>query len=114
MMIGRLVCAYPDGLSKPMSKWTIVSDLEVSHFVTAKDLIQKNPQLPVRVTKRPASTYAVIRHIGPYAKEGPTIKRLHEYMKANHLKIIGPHEEVYLTRPGPKAKTIIRYAVQKR
>lgn len=114
MEIGRLVSAYPDGITKPMAKWTIVSDLEVSSFVKAKDLLQKNPKLPATLAKRPAGTYAQILHVGPYSKEGSTIKKLHAFMQEEKLKIVGPHEEVYLSRPGPRAKTIIRYAVKTR
>lgn len=114
MDIGQCVSAYPKGLKVPVSKWTIVTDLEIPKFVKAKDLIQKNPKLPVKLAKRPAATYAEILHVGPYAQEPPTIRRLHEYMKSEKLTIVGSHEEVYLSRPGPKAKTIIRYKVKPR
>ncbi|MBI3963944.1 MAG: GyrI-like domain-containing protein [Candidatus Kerfeldbacteria bacterium] len=114
MDIGRLACAYPDGLRKPMTKWTIVSDLEVPAFVKAKDLLQKDPARPVALLQRKKTTVAQILHVGSYAKEQPTIRKLHAFIKKQKLRVVGPHEEVYLTRPGPKAKTIIRYAVQKR
>lgn len=114
MEIGHLVSSYPKGPKTPMSKWVIISDLEISDFVKAKDLIQKNPKLPVRLAQRPAATYAEILHIGPYSKEGPTIKKLHAFIKEQKLTIAGAHEEVYLSRPGPKAKTIIRYSVHAR
>lgn len=114
MAVGHLVSAYPDAHRKPKTKWTITSDLEVSDFVTAKALIQKNSKLPVKLAKRPAATYAQILHVGTYASENPTITLLHKYMKEEKLTIVGPHEEVYLSRPGPRAKTMIRYAVKKR
>lgn len=113
MVIGRLASAYPDGLNQSMANWTIVTDLEVSDFVKARDLLQKDPDQPVKLAKRPAATVAQVLHVGPYSKEGPTIKKLQAFIKAQKLNIIGPHEEVYLTMPGPKAKTIIRYAVKK-
>ncbi|MBI5404825.1 MAG: GyrI-like domain-containing protein [Candidatus Kerfeldbacteria bacterium] len=112
MEIGRLTSAYPKGLRVPMSKWTIVTDLEVSSFVTAKALIQKNPARPAKLVKRPAGTYAQILHVGPYDKERPAVDLLQKFIKEKKLKVIGPHEEVYLTMPGPKAKTIIQYRVK--
>lgn len=113
LVIGHLVSAYPNGLNQAMSKWTIVTDLEVSDFVKASDLLQKDPTQPVKLAKRPAALVAQILHVGPYSKEGPTIKKLLAFIKEQKLKIIGPHEEVYLTMPGPKAKTVIRYAVKR-
>ena len=113
MKIGACVSAYPQGLAAPMSKWEIVTDLEISNFVKAADLIQKNPNLPVRLASRPAAIYAGILHIGPYSKEGLNTKKLHTFIKEQKLKVVGPHEEVYLSRPGPKARTIIRYQVKK-
>lgn len=111
MKIGHCSAFWPDAHLKPKSKWTGIWNLEIPLFVKAKDLVQKNPKLPVKLTTLPAGLYAQILHIGTYAGEEPTIKRLHAYMKNEKLKIIGAHEEVYLTRPGPKAKTIIRYQV---
>lgn len=111
--IGRCISSYPKGLNVPLSKWAIVTDLEISSFVKARDLIQKIPTTPVALARRPAAIYAEILHVGSYATEQSTIKKLHEYISQEKLKIVGSHEEVYLTRPGPKAKTIIRYAIKK-
>lgn len=111
MKIGYCSAFWPDAHLKPKSKWIGIWNLEIPSFVKAKDLVQKNPKLLVKLTTLPAGLYAQILHIGTYAGEEPTIKRLHAYMKNEKLKIIGAHEEVYLTRPGPKAKTIIRYQV---
>lgn len=102
-----------DAHKKPKSKWTAVWMLEVSSFVKQKDLIQKVPDMPVKVKQIPAATVAEIMHLGPYNAEGPTIKKLYVFINEQKLKIAGQHEEVYLSRPGPKAKTIIRYAVKK-
>lgn len=112
MTIGACSAFWPDAHLKPKSKWKGIWNLEIPSFVTAKDLIQKNPKLPVKIGDLPAGTYAQILHIGTYAAEAPTIKQLHAFMREKKLKIVGPHEEVYLSRPGPKAKTVIRYRVQ--
>lgn len=105
---------WPDAVKMPKSKWTAHWMLDVPSFVKQKDLLQKNPAMPVKVKTLPATVVAEILHIGEYAAEGPTIKTLHAFIKEQKLKIAGPHEEVYLTRPGPKAKTIIRYPVKLR
>jgi len=47
------------------------------------------------------------------ADEEPTIKALHEFIKESGYKLFGPHEEEYLSRPGSKAKTIIRSLIKK-
>lgn len=112
MKIGMFSAFWPDAHLKPKSKWTGIWNLEVPSFVTKKDVLQKNPKLPVNLSSLKAGTYAQILHIGTYTSEGPTIAQLHKYLHQEHLKIAGPHEEVYLTKPGPKAKTIIRYAVR--
>lgn len=104
---------WPDAMKKPKLKWTAQWMLDVPSFVRQKDLRQKDPAMPVKVKTLPAATVAEILHIGPYSAEGPTIKKLHAFIKEQNLKIAGVHEEVYLSRPGPKAKTIIRYAVEK-
>lgn len=55
---------------------------------------------------------AQIMHIGPYAEEGPTIQRLHEFIKAQGHGLRGKHHEIYLSDPRrcapEKIKTIIR------
>jgi hypothetical protein len=58
-----------------------------------------------------------ILHIGPYSAEGPTITRLHDFMKENGYTFNGKHHEIYLGDPrrcqSEKLKTIIRQPVRK-
>jgi hypothetical protein len=58
-----------------------------------------------------------ILHIGPYSSEGPTIARLHDFMKENGYTFNGRHHEIYLGDPRrcapEKLKTIIRQPVKK-
>lgn len=113
MDIGCLSAFWPDAHLKPKAKWTGIWNLEVSTFVQQRDLIQKDPAVRVEVSRRPAGTIAQILHIGPYSAEGPTVKKLHAFVKAQGYVLAGPHEEVYLTRPNVKVvKTVIRYAVK--
>ena len=61
---------------------------------------------------------AQVMHIGPYAAEEPTIKKLHEYIKSNGFKFSGEkqkHHEIYLSDPRKSApekmKTILRQPI---
>ncbi len=55
---------------------------------------------------------AQILHIGPWAAEGPTIARLHQYIVENGCCSAGKHHEIYLGDPRrtapDKLKTIVR------
>jgi hypothetical protein len=56
-------------------------------------------------------------HIGPYADEGPVIRRMHEeFIPANRLSLTGKHHEIYLGDPRrsapEKLKTILRQPVR--
>ena len=50
-------------------------------------------------------------HIGPFSEEGPTIERVHEFIRARG-KLVGKHHEIYLSdirKADPtKWKTVIR------
>ncbi|HZX77873.1 GyrI-like domain-containing protein [Lysobacter sp.] len=50
-------------------------------------------------------------HVGPFSEEGPTIQRVHDFIRA-HSALTGKHHEIYLTdvrRADPaRWKTIIR------
>jgi len=53
-----------------------------------------------------------IMHIGPYSAEGPTIERLHKFIREKGYGLRGKHHEIYQSdprrsKPG-KLKTIIR------
>ncbi|MCC6603627.1 MAG: GyrI-like domain-containing protein [Anaerolineae bacterium] len=55
---------------------------------------------------------AQILYVGPYADEGPTIQKLHDFIWARGGQLTGRHHEIYLSDPGrtapEKLKTIIR------
>lgn len=114
LTVGPCSAYWPNAHLQPRSKWVAVWMLQVDGPITAKNMIQKKPKMPVKLERLPAATVAEVLYIGTYADEGPTIKQLHQYIADQGLMITGVHEEVYLSRPGPKAKTIIRYVVQKR
>ena len=58
---------------------------------------------------------AQVMHIGPYSAEGPTIERLHKFIKEKGFSLRGKHHEIYLSDPRrakpEKLKTIIRQPI---
>lgn len=58
-----------------------------------------------------------ILYVGAYADEGPTIARMHEFIRANGYVAQGKHHEIYLGDPGrtapDKLKTVIRQPIRK-
>jgi len=112
--LGKLTALWPDAHLKPKSEWTGIWAIPVPDYVAEADIIQKEPDNPVKLEKWQGGDYAQILHIGTYAEEGPTIIKLHEYIEKDlgipMTKVPGIHEEEYLTRPDAKVqKTIIRY-----
>jgi hypothetical protein len=62
-------------------------------------------------------TSAQVLHIGPYDDEGPVLARLHgEWLRANGLRMTGPHHEVYVGDPRrtepAKLRTVLRQPVR--
>jgi hypothetical protein len=59
---------------------------------------------------------AQIMYFGPYADEGPTIAKLHDFIAENGHQLSGKHHEIYLSDPRrtepSKLKTIIRQPFQ--
>ena len=115
MPLGKLAARWPDAHLKPKDKWTGIWGVAVPDYVTDKDLTQKDPKIKATVEVWKGGEYAEILHLGKYTEEGPTIEKLHEFVKESGYKLAGPHEEEYLTKPDAKnMKTIIRYLVKKK
>jgi hypothetical protein len=55
---------------------------------------------------------AQVLHVGPFADEGPTIQRMHDFIRAAGKELRGKHHEIYLCDPRrtapEKLKTILR------
>jgi hypothetical protein len=55
---------------------------------------------------------AQILYTGPFSAEGPTIRRIHEFIRAQGKELFGRHHEIYLNDPRrtdpAKLKTVIR------
>jgi hypothetical protein len=101
-------------------KWTLM--IMQPEFITgkmvekAKEEVErkKNPvSLPlVRFEAFEEGKAAQILHIGPFAEEGPTIEKVHLFIKDHGSQRAGKHHEIYLSdlrRTAPeKWKTIVR------
>ena len=115
MVVGRLACRWVNALKAPPSKWEARWGLEVSDFVAGRDLKQVDPKTRIQAANWDYGLVAQILHRGPYADEWPSIEKLHAFVQEKGYRIVGPHEEEYLTRPDVKVpRTIIRYRVVKR
>ena len=58
-----------------------------------------------------------LMHVGPYAKEKPTLDRMEAFAVAKEYQMIGKHHELYLgdprmTKP-EKLKTVLRHPIKK-
>jgi len=111
--VSGLRARYPDAHLLPMEQWTHIIGLPIPEDTTS--LPQKVPGVEVKLETWKYGTVAQILHLGAYDQEGPTVERLHKFIKDNGYEIAGVHEEEYLTTPDAKVpKTIIRYEVRKK
>jgi hypothetical protein len=75
---------------------------------------KKNPVAldRVRLETMAEGTAAQILYVGPFADEGPTIQRIHDFIHAAGKELCGKHHEIYLSDPRrtapEKLKTVIR------
>lgn len=71
---------------------------------------------PVRFASFNEGLSAQIMYFGPYADEGPTIARLHQFIADSGHHLRGKHHEIYLGNPQrtapEKLKTIIRQPME--
>ena len=101
-------------------KWTAMT--MQPEYVSA-DLLQaamaqvEKKKNPAALSKLRFESYqegeaAQIMHIGPFAGEGPTIAKIHQFIEDNGYALSGKHHEIYLSdfrKAAPeKLKTVIR------
>ncbi len=110
--------------NKDAWKWTVMvmqpDFVTLGHFEKALGEVKKKKPLPaldkVRFEAFAEGKCAQVMHIGPFSEEGPTIQRLHDFIKESGFKLSGKHHEIYLSdmrRTAPeKLKTIIRQPVK--
>ena len=105
-------------------KWTAM--IMQPEYVSA-DLLQaamaqvEKKKNPAALSKLRFESYqegeaAQIMHIGPFAEEGPTIAKIHQFIEDNGYALSGKHHEIYLSdfrRAAPeKLKTVIRQSLK--
>jgi hypothetical protein len=109
--------------SKDAWKWT--SMIMQPDYVTeelvqrALEQVREKKDLPALSVMRFEGVHeglsAQIMHIGPYSAEGPTIERLHNFIREKRYELRGKHHEIYLGDPRrskpEKMKTVIRQPI---
>ncbi len=88
-------------------------------FAQALDQVRKKKDSPalskIRFEAFDEGLSAQIKYIGPYSAEGPTIARLHEFIREKGYALRGKHHEIYMSDPRrtapEKLVTIIRQPV---
>jgi hypothetical protein len=104
---------WPNMSSSPKDQWTGIWGLPIPDAVDS--LPQKTPGTEVKIEVWTYGKVAQILHIGPYATEEPTIKRLMDFIAKSGYEVSGSHEEIYLTPPNvEEQKTIILYPIKKK
>lgn len=104
-------------------KWTLM--IMQPAFITSKMIAKVKEE--VEKKKKPVSLPLVrfetfkegkaaqILHIGPFSEEGPTIEKVHLFIKDSGSHRVGKHHEIYLSdirRAAPeKWKTIVRQSM---
>ncbi len=84
--------------------------------IEALDQTRKKKRLPALSKTRfeafSEGPSAQIMHVGPFSAEGPTIEKIHHFIKKQGYKLSGKHHEIYLSdfrRSVPeKMKTVLR------
>ncbi len=112
------------------NKWKWTSLIMQPEFITqemvhkAQEQAAKKKELPsidkMKYKNFKEGITVQILHIGPFAAEGPTIKKLHDFARSNGYTFDGrkqKHHEIYFNDPRrvnpEKMKTIIRQPVVK-
>lgn len=90
-----------------------VTEEDVRAAVEAAGKKKELPALPLlRFEKFREGPAAQLMHIGPYSEEGPNIRRVHDYIREQGMRLRGKHHEIYLSDPRRTApekwRTIIR------
>jgi hypothetical protein len=106
-------------------KWTLMMmqpDVVTKTMIKkAVKTVQTKKEIPalgsVRFAPFAEGLSAQIMHIGPFSGEGPTIAKVHTFVREHGYELAGKHHEIYLSdlrrvRP-EKMKTVIRQPIKK-
>ncbi|MBM3297830.1 MAG: hypothetical protein FJY83_09575 [Candidatus Aminicenantes bacterium] len=87
--------------------------LKIARRVREKSGLEDFPAVRYEIFKE--GRCAQVLHVGPYSAEGPTVARLHEFIRSEGYALRGKHHEIYLGDPRRAApdrlRTIIRQPV---
>lgn len=110
--------------NKDIWKWTLMiaqpEQVTEELFEKALDQARKKKDSPALAKVRLQSFHeglaAQIMHIGPYSAEGPTVEKLHGFIREKGYKLRGKHHEIYLSDPRrstpERMKTVLRQPVE--
>ncbi len=114
-----------DAQDRASWRWTAMMVLPEpvgrEHVAEALELAREKPARPGKrlpALDRPRcerfheGLSAQVLHIGPFSEEGPTVQKLHAYLREHGRELRGKHHEIYLSdprrTPPEKWRTIIR------
>lgn len=108
---------WPKPFDTPTDEWVGLYALPIPDDITEVPQDHAGEGCTVTVERWKYGKVAEILHTGSYASETPTIEKLKAFIEDEGYAIAGPHEEMYLNKPGPftpeeKLKTVIRYPVK--
>ena len=118
------MAAFSAGGNRDSWKWTLMiaqpEQVTKDLFKKACEQVKKKKNLPglskIRFENFHEGMSAQIMHIGPYSAEGPTVEKLHAFVKEKGYSLRGKHREIYLSDPRrsspDKMKTIIRQPME--
>lgn len=103
-------------------KWTVmimqpsfIGKEEINSSMEKFALKKKMDTSRVRIEKYTEGLSVQLMHMGTYANEGPSIRKLHNYIEEHGYTFNGKHHEIYLSDPKKtkpdKMKTILRQGV---
>lgn len=101
-------------------KWTMMlmqpEYVTSERFEQARQQVEEKKPSPALARVRLASFHeglsAQIMHLGPYSAEGPTIARLHAFIKEQGYLLRGKHHEIYLGDPRRSAPEKLRAVIR--
>jgi len=105
--------------------WTMMimqpTPITPEFFTSSVETLSRKKDLPalsrLRLENYQEGLSAQILYYGAYADEGPTIAKMHEFIRDNGYSLRGKHHEIYLGDPRrvvpEKLKTIIRQPMQR-
>lgn len=111
--------------NKDIWKWTVMimqpEYVTTELFNEAFKQVEKKKNLAtlpkIRFESFHEGSSAQIMHVGPYSAEGPTIEKLHSFIKEKGYELRGKHHEIYLSDPRKatpeKMKTVLRHPIKK-